>query len=294
MSAINTNALNVNYPTPGTNNSTQGFRDNFATIKNNLETTKTELNDLQNKVLLKSALSNSTLDNDMSNGLISNALTKGFRSTTFNLGSNLPAEVMVDVSKGDVQYGTITQDTMISFAGWAPTGTQSNVQLNLNIANSSASIFFPDSSYNSGAILTNGPSASIRLLENYGSNASPGMNVVHSNQVTPPAEVTQLQYTISTVNCGTTFDVYPLNRNQMASRIELRSMYVLQVIQGTYYQIPVGKIGKPGDTAGGICTDGHHVYICIASYDGSTPIWGSIGGGIYGLQPLQSNWLPIP
>ena len=284
MSAINTNALNVNYPIPGTNNSTQGFRDNFATIKNNLETTKTELNDLQNKVLLKSALSNSTLDNDMSNGLISNVLTKGFRSTTFNLGSNLPAEVTVDVSKGDVQYGTITQDTMISFAGWSPTGTQSNVQINLTIANSSATVFFPDSSYNSSAILTNGPSASIRILENYGSNASPGMNIVHSNQVTPPAGVTQLQYNVSTVNCGTTMDVYPLNRNQVTSRIELRTMYEIQSIQGDYYKVPTGQKGLPGDTAGAMCTDGSFVYICVATYDGESNIWGSIGGGIYGLQ----------
>jgi hypothetical protein len=283
MSAINTNALNVNYPTPGTNNSTQGFRDNFATIKNNLETTKTELNDLQNKVLLKSALSNSTLDNDMSNGLISNALTKGFRSTTFNMGSNLPAEVTVDVSKGDVQYGTITQDTMISFAGWAPTGTQSNVQINLNIGNVAATVFFPDSSYNSSAILTNGPSLSVRLLENYGSNASPGTNVVHSNQVTPPAGVNQLQYTVSTINCGTTLDIYPLNRNQVTSRIELRTMYTVQALGGDYYKVPTGQKGLPGDTAGGICTDGTIVYICVAAYDGTSNIWGSIGSGIYGL-----------
>ena len=283
MSAINTNALNVTYPTPGTNNSTQGFRDNFATIKNNLETAKTELNDLQNKVLLKSGLSGSTLDNDMSNGLISNALVKGFRSVTYNLGSNLPPEVTVDVSKGDVQFGTIMQDTMISFAGWAPTGTQSNVQLNLNIGNVNATVFFPDSAYNSSALLTNGPSSSVRLLENYGSNASPGTNIVHSNQITPPAGVKELQYKVSTINCGTTLDIQPLNRNQITSRIELRTMYEIQAQGGDYYKVPTGRFGQPGDTAGAICTDGSFVYICVGTYDGSTPIWGSIGGGIYGL-----------
>jgi hypothetical protein len=283
MSAINTNALNVTYPTPGTNNSTQGFRDNFAAIKNNLETAKTELNDLQHKVLVKSALNGTTIDNDMSNGLISNALTKGFRSSTFNLGSNLSEVVTVDVSKGDVQYGTITQDTMISFAGWSPTGTQSNVQLNLTIGNVDATIFFPDSSYNSSALLTNGPSSSVRLLENYGSNASPGTNVVHSNQVKPPAGVVELQYKVSTVNCGTTLDIQPLNRNQIASRIELRTMYQVQAIGGDYYKVPTGKFGQPGDSAGAICTDGSFVYICVGTYDGETPIWGSIGGGIYGL-----------
>ena len=36
MSQINTNGINTNYPEPGTNNSSQGFRDNFAQIRTNL------------------------------------------------------------------------------------------------------------------------------------------------------------------------------------------------------------------------------------------------------------------
>ena len=49
MSAINTNAINTNYPVPGVNNSSQGFRDNFTSIKNNLNIAGTEISDLQNK-----------------------------------------------------------------------------------------------------------------------------------------------------------------------------------------------------------------------------------------------------
>ena len=56
MSTINTNALDVNYPIPGVNNNSQGFRDNFASIKTNLNTAATEITDLQNKVVVKSAL----------------------------------------------------------------------------------------------------------------------------------------------------------------------------------------------------------------------------------------------
>ena len=36
MSTINTNGLDVNYPIPGVNNNSQGFRDNFTSIKTNL------------------------------------------------------------------------------------------------------------------------------------------------------------------------------------------------------------------------------------------------------------------
>ena len=51
-SAINTNGINVNYPVPGVNNNSQGFRDNFATIRTNLNTASTEITDLQNNVVV--------------------------------------------------------------------------------------------------------------------------------------------------------------------------------------------------------------------------------------------------
>jgi hypothetical protein len=176
MSAINTNGININYPTPGVNNSSQGFRDNFNSIKTNLDTTKTELNELQNKVILKSALSGTSLNNDMANALISNASVRNFRAPTYNLGSSIPSTLVIDISKADVQYGTIVQDTVISFGGWSPTGTQSNVQLNLTIANISANIVFPSSTFNSQGILTNGMTTSARVLENYGSNGENNNN----------------------------------------------------------------------------------------------------------------------
>jgi len=50
-STINTSALDVNFPAPGFNtNSSQGFRDNFSNIKNNLNAASTEITDLQNRV----------------------------------------------------------------------------------------------------------------------------------------------------------------------------------------------------------------------------------------------------
>ena len=49
MSTINTNGINVNYPIPGQNNSTQGFRDNFSAIKTNINTAGQEITELQQK-----------------------------------------------------------------------------------------------------------------------------------------------------------------------------------------------------------------------------------------------------
>jgi len=261
MSAINTNSLNVSYPTPGVNNSTQGFRDNFTNIKNNIDTAKVEITDLQNKVIVKSGLAGITLNNDMNGTLISNALVRSTRATTFNLGTSIPPSLVIDVSKGDVQYGTIDKDTTISFGGWGPSGTQCNVELRFTIANASATVYFPDSKFNASAVLTGGMTTTARLLENYGSNGYPNINTTYSNQVQAPAGVGELQYNLSTVNCGQTLDIYPLNRSQIASRIDLRH--------------PAGK-GAPGDSAGGVCTDGANLYVCVGSYDGSTTIWGYV------------------
>ena len=70
--ASNINPTNVDgtYPIAGQDNDSQGFRDNFTNIKTNLQYAKTELEDLQNKVLLKSALTGTVLQNDLNNAVL--------------------------------------------------------------------------------------------------------------------------------------------------------------------------------------------------------------------------------
>jgi hypothetical protein len=206
MSTINTNGINVNYPVPGVNNNSQGFRDNFAAIRTNLNTAGNEITDLQNKVVVKSALANSTVNNDMANTLISNALTRSFRASTYNLGNALSGTVSVNVSLGDVQYGTIAGNTTIQFTGWGPTSTQSNVQLQLAVSNPLAVLSFPSQ-------VTDG----VTTLENYA-------NIANTNTVTVPYGVTQLDYRFSTLDCGNTITVEPFNNNRIASQIQTRNV----------------------------------------------------------------------
>lgn len=49
-STINPNNIDILYPIAGQDNDTQGFRDNFRNIKNNLLTAKNEITDLQANV----------------------------------------------------------------------------------------------------------------------------------------------------------------------------------------------------------------------------------------------------
>lgn len=222
MSAINTGPLDVNYPVPGVNNNSQGFRTNFASIKNNLDTAASEISDLQNKAVLKSALTGTALNNDMANALISNASVLGFRSTTFNLGNNLANTVIVDLTNGDVQYGTVAADVQIQFARWAPTGTQSNVELILTVANANANINFP-TNVNEGLL----------TLDNYGGSTGVGGNV------TVDALTQQLHYRFSTINCGEDVTIAPVNLPRQANQIVKR--------------IVNSSTGRPGDVAGDVC-----------------------------------------
>ena len=66
-SSINPNNINGAYPVAGQDNDSQGFRDNFTNIKTNFDYASAEITDLQSKVVLKAALTGTTLNNNMNN-----------------------------------------------------------------------------------------------------------------------------------------------------------------------------------------------------------------------------------
>ena len=210
MSTINTNGIDVNYPVPGQNNNSQGFRNNFAAIKTNLDAAGNEISDLQNKVVLKSALANTTLNNDMANTLISNAATRSFRATTYNLGNSISGTILIDASLGDVQYGTISGDTVLQFGSWPPTATKANLQLNLAFSNTDATITFP-----SEVVCTNN-NFGATTLENFANAGS-------AATISLPYGVTELSYSLNTVDCGDTISIEPLNRPRATTQIQERT-----------------------------------------------------------------------
>ena len=234
MSAINTNGLDVNYPIPGQNNSSQGFRNNFASIKTNLDTAGTEISDLQNKVVVKSALDNTIVNNDMSNTLISNCATRSFRATTYNLGNALSGTVTVNCSLGDVQYGTVASNVTFNFASWGPAGTQSNVELQLATSNSQAFITFP------AAVVSSNNNFGLTTLENYDGTTS----------VSFPYGVSLVDYRLSSMDCGNTITIEPYNRPRQTTQIQQRT--------------PSPK-GYQGDVVGTTCVDPGAIQLSITS-----------------------------
>jgi hypothetical protein len=241
MSTINTNGIDVNYPIPGVNNNSQGFRNNFTAIKNNLNTAASEITDLENKVVLKTALANTILNNDMANTLISNASTLQFRATTYNLGNSLSGTVLVNCSLGDVQYGTLGSDITLTFGSWAPTDTQSTLQLQLSRPNNEVnySITFP-----SEVIFTD-DNHGVVLLENYS-------NIGNVPSITFPYNSTQINLKLTSNDCGDSIFVQPLNRPFQTTQIQQRS------------PSPTGFLG---DVAGTVAVDANYLYVCTDTFD---------------------------
>lgn len=240
MSTINTNGIDVNYPVPGQNNTTQGFRTNFTNIKQNLNIAATEITDLQNKVVLKSALANSTINNDMANTLISNASTLQFRATTYNLGNALSNVVVVNCSLGDVQYGNLSGNVVLQFGSWAPVNTKSSVELQIGRPNAEVnySITFPSETIfneNTGWA----------LVEN-SSNAS------GNTTITFPYNCTQLNFILSSTDCGNSIYAEPINRPLKTTQIQVRT------------PPPTGFLG---DVAGTVAVDANYLYVCTDTFD---------------------------
>ena len=221
MSTINTNGINTNYPVPGENNSSEGFRTNFTSISNNLDTAGEEITELQQKSVLKTALSGIPLSNDMANTLISNAAVRSFRATTYNLGNALSGTVLVDTSLGDVQMGTVTGNVTFQFAGWAPTNTESAIKLRLNIANTTAHITFPSEASLSTNLLENNNGSSPLIIE------------------TAPYGASLLEYELSTVDCGNSILIDPVNRPWQTTQVVTRNT--------------VTPTGYQGDKNGDVC-----------------------------------------
>lgn len=239
MSTINTNGLNVNYPVPGVNNNSQGFRNNFTNIKQNLDIAANELTDLQDSVVLKNPLGNAAINNDMANVLIANASTLGFRATTYNLGGDLIGTVTIDLGIADVHYGTLGGDILLTFGNWAPTGTLSKVTLILSTSNvpNNYTISFP------GEVIISSDDFGTTLLNNY-------ETVGVTPTLTFPHGCTELILECYSTDCGDSIYITPINRPYQSVQIQTRTP---------------PSTGDYGDVNGTVCVDPAVTQLTITS-----------------------------
>jgi hypothetical protein len=117
-SAINPQNIDGAYPVAGQDNDSQGFRDNFTNIKTNFTFAAAEITDLQNKAVLKSALTGTTLNNNMGGSILSNAQLQNISGTVVNLPTT-SGSVSLNYAAGSYQkIGSTTGNVNVSFASF--------------------------------------------------------------------------------------------------------------------------------------------------------------------------------
>jgi len=193
-SQINPNDIDGAYPVAGQDNNSQGFRDNFTNTKTNFGYAAGEITDLQNNVLLKSALTGTTLDNDMGGSLLynyqSNQSTQTVKAQTTTTGT-----ITLNWQSGSYQTLTPTGSVTLAFSNWpaASPAVAAQITLQITVTNTAYTLTLPAS-----------VSVGVANLQGY----------VASTRVITFSTTGTYLFNFSTVNGGTTITIVDLNRNQ--------------------------------------------------------------------------------
>jgi hypothetical protein len=193
-SQINPNDIDGSYPVAGQDNNSQGFRDNFTNTKTNFTYAAGEITDLQNNVLLKSALTGTTLDNDMGGSLLYNYQYNQATQTTV-AQTTTTGTVTLNWQSGSYQTLTPTGSVILAFSNWpaAVPAVAASITLQVTVTSTAYTLTLP------AAV-----SVGTANLQGY----------VASTRVITFSTTGTYTFNFSTVNGGTTITVVDLNRNQ--------------------------------------------------------------------------------
>jgi len=171
--------IDATYPNAGQDNSSQGFRDNFSSIKNNFTEAKTEIEDLQTNKASTNANTN------FSDYVVSKATFKDTAETVYPHGTVGSGNVTLDHENGHYQTLTVTADTTFSFQNFPTSGTLGRMILDITVSPTASTLTFP--------------SATIKADNVYGSDGtsdqiSPGLGRVLYEFMSPDGGTTVLMH----------------------------------------------------------------------------------------------------
>ena len=142
-SNINPAAIDGSYPVAGQDNNSQGFRDNFTTIKLNFQRAKEEIDDLEAKTVLKAALTGSTVDNNMNMGNIYNVVLNDV-STAKIAATATSGAVVLNYASG--QYQTVAPSVgsiVLSFTNFPDDGYFGILRVAIVVSNTAFTVTLP-------------------------------------------------------------------------------------------------------------------------------------------------------
>jgi len=240
-SNVNPNNIDGTYPIAGQDNDSQGFRTNFTNIKNNFIYSKSEIEDLQAKVVLKAALTGTTLDNNMAGSTLRSAEIRDIRETRVDLGVT-SGTITLDHTAAHYYVVSSNGNLELSFVGFPAAGRIGRIRLEVTINDTLDNLVLPSN-------------------VTYGTQGLAGFDGVDTIEFF--ATGTYI-FEFVTENGGTDIHIEDLSRARTLFHSE----------QITLQQRTPAASGRTGDTAGMIAVDSSYLYVCTADYDGgSTLIW---------------------
>lgn len=189
-SNINPNNIDGAYPVAGQDNNSQGFRDNFTNTATNFQYAADEITDLQNNAVLKSALTGTTLDNDMQGSVLSNAQLQDMSETVVTLGT-VSGTVTVNYALGPFQTLTTNGAVALAFTNFPAAGARGSVTVQVTVASVSHTLVLP-------------AAVSVNARGIQGLNTATGVISFAATGV--------YSFTFSTSNGGTTITVAEVNK----------------------------------------------------------------------------------
>lgn len=243
-SNINPNNIDGTYPVAGVDNDSQGFRSNFTNIKNNFTYAKSEITDLQNKAVLKSALTGTSLDNNFAGALISSAEIKDLRETRYDFGS-ISGTVTLNHANGHYQTVTTSGIIALAFTNWPAAGKLGRIILDVTVTNVSHTMTLP------AAV-----SLGVTGIAGYDSGTS----------IVTFAETGRYLFEFTTDDAGTTIHINDLTRPRDYFYSDHITLYGRTITDPR---------GQDGDMEGMLVVDTvtPAVWVCIGVYDGTSIIW---------------------
>ena len=141
-SAINPNDINGAYPVAGQDNNSQGFRDNFTNTATNFQYAADEITDLQNKAVLKAALTGTTLDNNMNGSPLYNFEASQVSGMVNDLGTT-SGSVSLDWTAGS--YATLITggSVTLGFTNFPASGVSASIVLRINVTSTAYTLALP-------------------------------------------------------------------------------------------------------------------------------------------------------
>lgn len=141
-SNINPNIIDGSYPVAGQDNNSQGFRDNFTNTKTNFQYAENEINDLQSKVILKAALTGTTLDNNMADALLVGAQLQDISEVKTAL-SGTSGSITINYSAAPYQTISTTGSISLAFSNFPPTGQYGYVKVQIGVTDITHTLTLP-------------------------------------------------------------------------------------------------------------------------------------------------------